>query len=305
MWVLPRPPAWAGSQVGLKPKSIPGVGLPPRDDVLSGESRSSTTRYFGWCRRTPRPSTRTAYVATGTGMATLTPTMPAVASRVNLVGGQAVVGEDRLSPAWPGERSGRQRAAEHAGEGVNLGAQPAAGPAECVVGGFVGQILVIRSSPLCGHRSGRRPNARGRRQRSNRSTADVRADPLVRLPPPAPRRTCARRCRRPNSGDDAPDRLPGIEVVGKIAPRCPGSGPSRKPFQRQPMVIPRPPTSARQCRENGLDHSPQVIGNLIGASHLPASPINLGYGFLSRHGASRSEAAVRAPSVSNVASTTR
>ena len=46
----------------------------------------------------------------------------------------------------------RQRATERVGESVDLGAQTAAGAAECVVGGLVGQILVIRPSPLCAQR---------------------------------------------------------------------------------------------------------------------------------------------------------
>src|SRR5574340_1641628 len=115
--------------------------------------------------------------------------------RVRLVGQQperlGVVGAVRLEQrrqvgvvsGLPRREQKRQRAAERVGQGVDLGAQPAAGPAECVVGGFVGQILVIRLCPLCGPRCARRRNADGRARSWSRSTTDARAARRVRGPP--------------------------------------------------------------------------------------------------------------------------
>lgn len=107
-------------------------------------------------------------------------------------------------PGLTRRKHDRQRAAVPVGQGMNLGAQPAAGASQRVIERLISEILVIRQCPLCGHRAARQPSADGHGRCSSRPRAGSAAARHARARRPARPRTSAHRCRHLTTAGDAP-----------------------------------------------------------------------------------------------------
>ena len=75
------------------------------------------------------------------------------------------------------------------------------------------------------------------------------------------------------------DRLPTPVLGGQIPPRQPAAGPPEHPVENLPMVSPLPATARRAVRQQRLQPSPLLIGQIVTIKHQrglqpPAEPIH-------------------------------